>query len=137
MGFHAEARSTLGCMEGICHAGEVLHVPSGWWHLVINLSFSIAITQNFVPRAHLTEVVNFLKNKPEQVSGFKKEIEDPYELFMGRMGKHHPEVLMKVASRKKRKWDELTKGESGEDESKRKSNRFSFAFEASDDEDVP
>ena len=29
LGFHAEARKTRGCMEGICGEGEVLHVPSG------------------------------------------------------------------------------------------------------------
>lgn len=29
IGFHAEARQTLGCLEGICGEGEVLHVPSG------------------------------------------------------------------------------------------------------------
>jgi hypothetical protein len=28
--FHAEARNTPGCIEGICFEGEVLHVPSGW-----------------------------------------------------------------------------------------------------------
>lgn len=30
LGFHAEARATPGCKEGICGEGEVLHVPSGW-----------------------------------------------------------------------------------------------------------
>ena len=29
LGFHAEARRTRGCIESVCHAGEVLHVPSG------------------------------------------------------------------------------------------------------------
>lgn len=40
LGFHAQARATPGCAEGICKEGEVLHVPSGWWHLVVNLSSS-------------------------------------------------------------------------------------------------
>lgn len=35
--FHAEAREHPECVEGICRAGEILHVPSGWWHLVVNL----------------------------------------------------------------------------------------------------
>lgn len=29
--FHAEARREAGCYEGICGAGELLYVPSGWW----------------------------------------------------------------------------------------------------------
>ena len=134
IGYHAEARDTPGCMEGICHAGEVLHVPSGWWHLVVNLSPSIAITQNFVPQAHLAKALSFLKNKRDQVSGFKKEVEDPYELFISRMQKHHPEILLKEMSRKKRKWDELIKGDDDENGSMRKSNGFSFGF---DNEDIP
>lgn len=37
-------------IECICKAGEVIFVPNGWWHLVINLEDSIAITQNYVSR---------------------------------------------------------------------------------------
>lgn len=42
LGFHAEARRTEGCIEGICEQGELLYVPAGWYHLVVNLEDSIA-----------------------------------------------------------------------------------------------
>lgn len=37
-------------VECVCKAGEVIFVPNGWWHLVINLEESFAITQNYVSR---------------------------------------------------------------------------------------
>ncbi|MFS7946220.1 putative transcription factor & chromatin remodeling &Metalloenzymes JmjC family [Helianthus anomalus] len=40
-------------IECVCKAGEVIFVPNGWWHLVINLEDSIAIRQNFVNRRNL------------------------------------------------------------------------------------
>ncbi|MCJ1316658.1 hypothetical protein MMC15_001979 [Xylographa vitiligo] len=133
--FHAEARATPGCIEGICHAGEVLHVPSGWWHLVVNLSPSIAITQNFVPQAHLAEVLAFLRDKPDQVSGFKKEITDPYSLFMQKMTEQHPEILQKAVQQlervkegRKRKWDDLVNGHDKHEDLHDNSNGFSFGF---------
>ena len=113
LGFHAEARKTKGCLEGLCHEGEVLHVPSGWWHLVINIEPSIAITQNFVPRGHLANVLDFMKNKPEQVSGFKNDIVDPYDTFVTRLREAHPveltEALAKVndMNHKKRTWNDV------------------------------
>ncbi|CAO1614693.1 unnamed protein product [Sympodiomycopsis kandeliae] len=58
-------------LQGICNAGETVYVPSGWWHLVINLSESIALTQNFVSLSELPQVLHFMKNKYQQISGFK------------------------------------------------------------------
>ena len=144
IGFHAEARNTHGCMEGICEAGEVLHVPSGWWHLVVNLSPSIAITQNFVPRAHLPNALAFLKEKSGQVSGFKHDIKDPYGLFIQRMEEQHTDILseaiLKIERKKegrKRKWDEIVKSETEQGNNGTRGGEFSFGFGNMDEEDVP
>ncbi|KAF4637984.1 hypothetical protein G7Y89_g85 [Cudoniella acicularis] len=141
LGFHAEARKTPGCIEGVCNEGEILHVPSGWWHLVVNLEASIAITQNFVPRSHLPEVLTFLKeNIADQVSGFKKEVTDPYGIFVQGMKKQHPEVLeqaldelKKKAEGKKRKWDAAVGNQNGETNG----GGFSFGFGGDSDEEIP
>jgi hypothetical protein len=108
LAFHEEARNTPGCLEGVCAEGEVLHVPSGWWHLVVNLEPAIAITQNFVPKSHITAAIDFLKNKAEQVSGFKIGIQNPHGLFMERLQKHHQGLIGKQGEvSKKRKWEEV------------------------------
>ena len=141
LSFHGEARKTLGCREGICNEGEVLHVPSGWWHLVVNLEPSIAITQNFVPAAHLANVLDFLKNKPDQVSGFKKGVQNPYDLFVHKMQEVHPDLLSKIVEGlevgqmgKKRKWDQVIDGIGGLDTSH---GTFSFGFGDEEEHDVP
>ncbi len=67
-------------LEGVCEEGEVLYVPSGWWHLVINLEESVALTQNFVSPPELATVLDFMKNKPDQLSGFKRtQLDGPAE----------------------------------------------------------
>ena len=59
-------------IEGVCRAGEVMYVPSGWWHLVVNLDESVALTQNFVSVVELPAVLDFMKHTPDQISGFLK-----------------------------------------------------------------
>ena len=58
------------CLIGITFPGECIYVPSGWWHSVINLTDSVALTENFVPEPVLPKVLNFFKNKQSQISGF-------------------------------------------------------------------
>ena len=135
LSFHAEARNTPGCMEGICREGEVLHVPSGWWHLVVNLDPAIAITQNFVPRARVGAAVRFLRHRANQVSGFKDNVTDPCALFMEQLRRAHPDLAASVDDPiRKRKWEDVV---CDSDEPNREGQGFSFGFggETDDDED--
>ncbi|KAL0333546.1 UNVERIFIED_CONTAM: F-box protein [Sesamum angustifolium] len=63
-------------IECVCKAGEVIFVPNGWWHLVFNLEDSVAITQNFVSRRNLLNVLDFLKrpNARTLVSGTRDRV---------------------------------------------------------------
>lgn len=62
--------------ECICDAGDVMFVPCGWWHFVVNLESSVAITQNFVSEANLAKVVTFLRGMPDAISGVGEEDDD-------------------------------------------------------------
>jgi len=74
----ARGEDPLSCgkvpLEFIAPAGSVLFVPSGWWHMALNLeNDTMALTQNFVSSANLSTVMHFLKYKPQQVSGVSEE----------------------------------------------------------------
>ncbi|KAF2459851.1 hypothetical protein BDY21DRAFT_336660 [Lineolata rhizophorae] len=146
LSFHALARATPGCREGVCAAGEVLHVPAGWFHLVLNLEESVAVTQNFVPRRKLGEVLRFLKEKPDQVSGFRDEVEDAFGLFVERLRESgRGEVLeeglreMKSLEAKEKwagrsgKWEELVRG--GKEEGEKDGAGFTFGFGSDEDDE--
>lgn len=141
--FQAEARKLPGCVEAVCEAGEILHIPSGWWHLVVNIEPGIALTQNFVPKTpslyHLSEALGFLRDKPDQVTGFTCDVADPYQLFADRLREQNPglleealEVLEANKESRKRKWD-VAVGPCDEDAG----GGFSFGFGSDDDEEIP
>lgn len=140
--FHSEARRLPECREGICKAGEILHVPSGWWHLVVNLEDGIALTENFVPKSPslklLSEALSFLRDKQDQVSGFNCEVVDPFALFCSRLEQQDPDMLQRALdladkiSGRKRKWDTTI----GNEEGVRGGGRFSFGF-GGDDGEIP
>lgn len=143
--FHEEARRLPECVEGICHAGEILHVPSGWWHLVVNLEKGVALTQNFVPKSPslnlLAEVLLFLRDKPDQVSGFDSSIEQPFELFVERLAQTDADALERALeladkrSGKKRKWDAVV-GKEGSKTETLSGGGFNFGFGSELDDDI-
>lgn len=55
--------------EVIVEPGEIMFVPCGWWHCVINLEASVAITQNYISRYNLVKVMKFLRGMPSSISG--------------------------------------------------------------------
>lgn len=85
-GYYDMAREQPGFCHGICGPGQMMYVPSGWWHLVVNIDKNtecMALTGNFVPQVNLGKVLDFLHNKHDQISGFKwrvveKEIKKNY-----------------------------------------------------------
>jgi histone arginine demethylase JMJD6 len=50
-------------IDVIQESGETLFLPSGWWHVTMNLQDSIAITQNFVTDANVKETQRTMINK--------------------------------------------------------------------------
>lgn len=46
--------------EHIQRPGEIIYLPSGWWHCVINAQETIAVTQNYVPLSGLEGAVEDL-----------------------------------------------------------------------------
>lgn len=131
-------------IQGVCHAGEVMFVPSGWWHMVFNLEDSIALTQNYVSTQNLVKVLSFLKNKPEQVSGVpKKEKELLHARFLSALRNASESLDLNLADIEKQVaqfdrcksslWNSLT----ATPDSQSSSNQFSFDFCVDAEESLP
>jgi hypothetical protein len=86
-----------------------------------------------------------MSNKADQVSGFRKNVANPYETFVNGMRESYPELLeealeelQRKADGKKRKWEELVHGKvEGEPESESAEGGFSFGFGDDSDAEVP
>ena len=66
-------------MECTACPGDVLFVPHGWWHMVLNIGdrdddhdvrgASVALTRNYVSASNLPDVLRFLDTQVGQISG--------------------------------------------------------------------
>ncbi|KAG2520976.1 hypothetical protein JM16_006507 [Phytophthora kernoviae] len=84
-------------LEGICREGETMFVPHGWWHTVLNIEESVAMTQNFVSSGNVKSVLQFLTEKPDQVSGCPTEQRPKLGgMFRDVISKQAPDLFAKV-----------------------------------------
>lgn len=92
----ASADPTRRPLEIIAQPGDLVFVPHGYWHMVVNLDDCIAITQNYVSTSNLVDCLRFLREKTDQISGIRDrpgeavQPEEVYELFVARLAEVLP-----------------------------------------------
>uniref|UniRef100_A0A7S4K5J7 JmjC domain-containing protein n=1 Tax=Guillardia theta TaxID=55529 RepID=A0A7S4K5J7_GUITH len=57
--YHEEDDSSNKRLECVTKAGELMYVPRGWWHCVLNLEPCVALTHNVVTQQNLPLVLDF------------------------------------------------------------------------------
>ena len=117
--YHLQARQdpdpSRRPLETIVEPGQVIFVPHGYWHMVINLDESIAITQNFVSESNLADVLLFLKMTPEQISGVRDRVgeavqpDELFDRFIAILRSELPDVLQNAWSSFEEKLAKLVK----------------------------
>lgn len=89
--------------EMIVNAGELVFVPHGYWHMVVNLDDCIALTQNYVSTCNLADCLRFLRDTPDQISGVRDRSSDAiqpdefYETFLERLAEELPPAVLDEA----------------------------------------
>jgi histone arginine demethylase JMJD6 len=48
--------------------GEIVYIPGGWWHMVVNLTDSIAITQNYCNSVNFSKVWTYVRKERKKMS---------------------------------------------------------------------
>lgn len=96
---HVERRSDPDVsrrpLECTASPGDVLFVPHGWWHMVMNIGdddacaddqrgVSIALTRNYVSASNLSDVLRFLDTRVSQISGCRDRAEAVQPEDLGR-----------------------------------------------------
>lgn len=86
--FHQEtSRGNVKPIQCLQRPGDLIFIPNGWWHQVLNIEECIAVTQNVVCDANLTNVVKFLKAKKRP---------DVWLALQAALKEHHPDKLARV-----------------------------------------
>lgn len=103
-------------MECTVYPGDVIFVPHGYWHMVINLDdTNCAITHNYVSPSNLGNVLKFFAEKQEQISGCRDRVESikPEHLHNAltkALGRVEPKILQNAQEQKEwscRAWKDL------------------------------
>ena len=106
MSCQADRDEDTGRVEFTLQAGQVLFVPQGWWHCALNTEHdTIAITQNFVSETNLPSVLKFLREKPEQISGLRRDQtrEEFVRMFESRLREVRSDLLERIDERQRKR----------------------------------
>jgi Cupin-like domain len=97
-------------LECTVEAGDLIFVPHGWWHAVVNLDpINVAVTHNYVSRSNLSDVLRFLSTKIDHISGCRdrKESIKPEDLhgaFVDKLREHFPQWLEEAEKNANEGW---------------------------------
>lgn len=74
-------------IECLLRPGDMIFIPNGWWHTVLNLEESVAVTQNYVGRHNVKNVLEFLRRKENQTL---------FNELMAKLRERQPQVLAEI-----------------------------------------
>jgi histone arginine demethylase JMJD6 len=92
--------STVPIIEFIQEAGETVFVPGGWWHGVLNLGPTIAVTQNFCSYSNFEKVWEATRKGRKKMS----------VKWLSRLEEEHPSLAQTAISMNQRDGFEVKGG---------------------------
>ncbi|KAG0208055.1 hypothetical protein BGX28_000875 [Mortierella sp. GBA30] len=81
-------------IEIVQYPGQTIYVPSGWWHMVLNMDDTVAVTQNFVDDTNLIQVKHSMQADEKETAQIHRWNELAQELRLAR-----PDLALAVAPR--------------------------------------
>jgi len=94
------APGTVRPIECILEAGEVIFVPTGWWHMVLNLTDTIAVTQNVMNQQNFRIVYKDIRSDDRKM---KKRLRR-------KLKKLHPDIYTKFLKKGKNSKEQQQRG---------------------------
>ncbi|KAG0277234.1 hypothetical protein BGZ95_006274 [Linnemannia exigua] len=81
-------------LEIVQNPGQTIYVPSGWWHMVINMDDTVAVTHNFADEANLLQVKRSMLGDDKETTQLKR-----WELLEKEICDRRPDLIPALTCR--------------------------------------